>query len=232
MRYKTDIFIASIMAMACSTAAAEFHPLVEIRKSAEVFAKEQVATPNPSSTIEVGYLDPRLRLPLCGQPLSAERLGQQRGNPNMTVTIKCGGEKPWSVHVPVKISLFATISIVSRPLPRGATIQPSDLRYEKREISQLRNGYFENSEDLVGRVLKRSLMKEAAISPGDLEQNRIIKRGSSVTIIAHNNNITVKMPGRALDDAVEGALVKVENSSSKRIVEAVALRPGVVEVQM
>ncbi len=225
------IFVTTMLYVA-DAVAGDFHPLDDIRKSAKEFATKQIATVEKNSVIGVGYLDTRLHLPLCNRPLSTEQLGQHRNSANITVTVKCQSEKPWSVHVPVKISTFSNVFIAARPLVTGAVIQLSDIQYEKRETSQLRNGYYENVEEIVGRRPKRSLVKGATISPKDLEQNKIIQRGNKVTIIARNNNITVKMPGKALDDAVEGGIIKVENLSSKRVIEAVALRPGIVEVQM
>ncbi len=233
MRDKTNTLVIGLMVIVSvgTTSATELQPLEDIRKAAETFALNR-ASADQDRVIEVGHLDPRLRLPRCSQPLTTEQLGQQLNNPNITVTIKCDSPKPWSIHIPVRTSVFSTISTISRPLPRGATIQLSDLHMERRETSQLRNGYFENTDNIVGRVLKRSLPKGIAITPNDLEQNRIITRGSKVTIVARNNNITVKMPGKALEDATLGAIVKVENLSSKRIIEAIAARPGIVEVQM
>ena len=233
MRDKTNTFIISLIAIVSigALSASELQPLEDIRKAAETFATNRTST-DKDRVIEVGYLDPRLRLPLCNQPLATDQLGQQFNTPNITVTIKCNSPNPWSIHIPIKISVFSAVSTISRPLPRGTAIQLSDLQLERRETSQLRNGYFESTDSIVGRVLKRSLPKGAVITPSNLEQNRIITRGSKVTIIARNNSITVKMSGKALDDAIEGGIVKVENLSSKRIIEAVALRPSVVEVQM
>lgn len=225
------IAITTLLA-SVGVAAGEIHPLEEIRKSAGEFAAKKIGGSDKNSVIEIGYLDPRLRLPRCNRPLGAELLGQQRNNSNITVTIKCQGEKPWRVHVPIKISTFADIFVAAQPLPRGVAIQLSDLRQERRETSQLRNGYFENAETVVGRMPKRSLPKGAAVTPSDLELSRIIQRGNKVTILASSGNITVRMPGKALDDASAGELIKVENLSSKRVIEAVALRPGIVEVQM
>lgn len=234
MGYKSLIFGIGIIATLLTTAAVadEFHPLEDVRKRAGEFATRQIPGVDKSSVVESGHLDPRLRLPRCQRPLDAELLGQQRNSANVTVTIKCQGNKPWSIHVPVKISTFADIFVTARPLPRGVAIEPSDLRQERRETSLLSNGYFEHAETVVGRMPKRSLPKGAAVTPSDLELSRVIQRGHKVTIIASSGSITVRMPGKALDDAAAGELIKVENSSSKRVVEAVVLRPGIVEVQM
>lgn len=233
MSHRTYRFIITLGALLASSAAAlEFQPLEEIRQSAATFAARSVSATEGERVVEIGNLDPRLRLTRCNRPLDAELLGQQRNSPNITVTVKCHGDKPWSVHVPVRSSTFAAIYVAARPLPRGVAIQPSDLLQERRETSQLRNGYFAAAERVLGRIPKRSLPQGAAITPGDLEQNRIIQRGHRVTIIASSGAISVQMPGKALDDAAEGESVKVENLSSRRVIEATALRPGVVEVPM
>lgn len=233
MRFRTYTFIIALGALLTTSAAAlEFQPLEDIRQSAAAFAATAVSAAEGESVVEIGALDPRLRLARCNRPLDAELLGQQRNSPNITVTVKCQGDKPWSVHVPVRSSTFATIYVAARPLPRGVAIQAADLLQERRETSQLRNGYFSAAERVLGRIPKRPLPKGAALTPGDLEQSRIIQRGNRVTIIASSGTVSVQMPGKALDDAAEGESIKVENLSSRRIIEATALRPGVVEVPM
>ncbi len=236
MGYKQHTFIVScifnLLTLATEVEAGDFQSLDEIRKTAGAFAAQQINGSAQHHRIETGYLDSRLHLPRCNRPLEVELLGQQRNTPNITVTIKCQGAKPWSVHVPVKVSIFAQIFVTNRPLPRGLAIQRTDLRQEQRDTSMLRNGYFENAEAVVGRIPKRSLPQGMAIAPSDLDLNRIIQRGSKVTIFASRGGISVNMPGKALADAAEGEVIKVENLSSKRVIEAVALRPGVVEVQM
>ncbi len=212
--------------------ATEFHPLEEIREAATTLALQKFSRPGDDSTVEAGHLDPRLRLKKCALPLTAEPLSHRSNNTNMTVIVKCDDAKPWTVYVPVKIKIYLTVAVVNRPLARGIPINKSDISFEKRELSRLTSGYFETITGLVGHSPRRSLSKGSIVSPRDLAIQKVIRKGSSVSIVAETNGITVRMPGKALTDAGKGDQIKVENLSSRRTVIGIVLGPGIVEVAM
>lgn len=216
--------------------AVEHQPLEEIRQTAREFATSQYVDPRTSGTVEtkveVGYLDKRLKLRKCDTPLNAELLSQQSQNTNFTVTVKCHGDKPWTVYVPVKVLSYVSVKVATRPLARGISVQESDISTEKREVSRLRSGYFVSAENLIGRIPKRSLPKGVVISPNDLTSHKVIRRGGKVSILAKFHGVAVRMPGKALSDGAQGEMIKVENLSSKRVIDAIAIKPGIVEVPM
>ncbi len=213
-------------------AGTRFHSLEDIRSTAKQFAISNFVDADSDSEIEIGYLDSRLKLNHCDHPLTAEPLSQRNQNTNFTITVRCSGSKPWSVYVPVKIRTYISVLVSKRPLARGIKVTADDFAMEKLEISKLRNGYFTSSENLIGRIPKRSLPKGKVVSPNDLETYKIINRGSKVSIMAQLQGINVRMPGRALSDGAKGEMIKVENLSSKRVIEAVAIKPGIVQVPM
>lgn len=210
---------------------AAFQSLGDIRHAAEQFAAERFGR-DENSTIEANRLDPRLKLQQCSTPLYTQALSTQNHTGNMTVVVKCEGAKPWTVYVPVKIKTYIEVAIAKRPLARGIPITSKDIVFEKREVSRLGAGYFENKEALNNRPPKRTLAKGAVISPRDLGINKIVSKGDRVSIIAHTNGITVRMPGQALSDAGKGEGVRVRNLSSKRTVDAIVVEPGLVKVPM
>lgn len=150
----------------------------------------------------------------------------------MTVIVRCNDAKPWTVYVPVKIKTYLTVAVVNRPLARGIPINKSDISFEQRELNSLTSGYFENMTILVGHSPRRSLPKGAIISPRDLAIQKVIRKGSRVSIVAETNGITVRMPGKALTDAGKGDQIQVENLSSRRTVIGIVLGPGIVKVAM
>ena len=211
---------------------AAFHPLDDIRNTAENYVKNQHKDNKLKTIIKTGYLDPRLRLKQCDTPLSAEPLTQGHNNPNTTITVKCNDKKPWTIYVPVKVKSYVAVAVAKRALTRGNVIQASDISYEERETSRLSNGYFSNNSKLIGQSLKRTLINGAVITPNVLAIKKMIRRGNRVKIIAETNSIIVRMPGKALMDAGKGDIIRVENLSSKRTVEGVVIGPGMVKVVM
>lgn len=210
---------------------ASFHPLEDIRAAAEDFARSS-AGHGSEQTIEVGYLDPRLKLRQCPTALETQSLSARNNGRNMTVVVKCLGQQPWTVYVPVKIKTYVEVAIANRPLARGIPIESDAIVFEKREISRLTSGYFEEVASLVNRPPKRTLTKGTIISPRDLGINAVISKGHRVSIVAKTESITVRMPGQALADAGKGEVIRVKNLSSKRTVDAIVLGPGLVQVPM
>ena len=65
-----------------------------------------------------------------------------------------------------------------------------------------------------------------------LVKSKLVKRGEQVTLIAITSGITVRMMGKALNDAIAGQQVRVRNNNSRRIVEGTAITRGIVEINM
>ena len=224
------ITLALIIGPGISSAAT--HSLSNISQTAETFVTNQLANNKHKTTITMGRLDPRLRLTQCETPLTAEPLSQRLYSKNVTITIRCDAPKPWTVYVPIKVKTLVPVLVTTRQLVRGVPVQDSDITVEERELTRISTGYFENKEELIGRPAKRRLTKGAVIRPVDMAMNKLIRRGNQVSIITESAGFSVRMPGKALSDAGQGEVIRVENLSSKRTIEGVVLAAGIVKVPM
>ena len=226
------LMLTSLVALAGQSQASEFHPLDDIRKAATDFTAKKMIHNNQNSTIETGRLDPRLRLNKCEQPLTVTPLSQRNNSANMTVIVKCGATKPWTVYIPIKVKTYITVAVANRPLSRHMPISNADISFEQREVSRLSSSYFESPDNLIGRSPKRSLTKGRVISPRDLTIKKVISKGSRISILAETGGITVRMPGLALSDAGKGDQIQVQNLSSNRKLQATVMAAGIVKVAM
>lgn len=217
-----------------SIASSTFQDLGTIRNTATDFVKNKIINKKTKNRVEVeaNQLDHRLRLSACHTPLKAKRLSGQRKYGNTTISIRCSGPKPWTVHVPVTVKAYTNVVIVNRPLNRHTPINAEDVTLEERDISSLRSGFFEHLDDVIGRHPKRTLIAGSALSPKDVDSQKIIRQGNSVTIVAKMQGITVRVKGKALGNAAKGESITVRNLSSQRKIEAIAIAPGIVEVPM
>lgn len=203
-----------------------------IRMQAKTFVEQRVGSISDRYEIIPGSLDPRLRLPRCDSPLQTEFLSPQRNSGNTTVSVSCRSGKNWTIHLPVTVKSFVQVAVATHPLARNVPIQSSDVRLDERDVSTLAGGYYTNIQSLVGKVSKRPLSESKVIAPGDLDTRKIIRRGNRVTIIAEGESFSIRMEGTALGDATEGEQVSVENLSSQRRIEAIAIAAGMVKVSM
>ena len=194
--------------------------------------KDSVTGYSVPPTVTVSRLDSRLRLPKCTLPLEAFSPPAGRKLGKTTVGVRCSGNKPWSLYVSVMVSLHADVVVTAHHLSRGATLTAEDLILEKKDIARLRGSYFSDPTQAIGKALKRNLQQGRVLNSQHIITPNTIKKGSKVIILAHSDNIQVRMPGKALSNGVMGALIKVQNIQSKKELEAIVMSPGVVKVAM
>ena len=206
-------------------------PLDTIRNAARAHLLQQHAD-EPQVAIQVDQLDRRLRLKLCSEPLQTHTKAGSGRSFRQTVGVSCNGKSPWSLYVPVTVSLKKRILVATRELPRGSLLTAGDLRLEWRDVSRLRRGYLEDLALATGQRLERDLHQDDPLTPRMVTAPRSIKRGARVTILGQVGQIQVRMPGKALADGSVGDRIRVQNQSSKRNIEATVVAAGLVQVTL
>lgn len=192
-------------------------------KLGEVALEEQLA-------IEVGNLDPRLRLAECSRPLAMKIKEPPQGQGNLTVKVSCETGQRWTIYVPVRVDRFAEVAVASRSLARGHVIDKTDISFQRNNVSHLGNGHVEDINRLTGMKLQRPMRSGEAFRLSSLELPEVVKRGDSVIVEAQAGTLTVVAPGKALGSGSVGAQIRVQNTQSKRVIDAEVTGPGRVKV--
>lgn len=213
-------------------AAVKRQSLQEVAGTVRQFVRQSYADLGTVSSVEVTSLDPRLNLAACEVPLQAFAANGQRRLGNTTVGVRCGGEKPWTLYVPVKIVSQVTVLASAQPLRRGSVLKASDLVPISRDAATLPHGYFVEPKALVGMQLKRSIRAGEAIVPSAVTAAPVVERGQEVLLTAAINGIEVSMKGEALEDGAAGERIQVRNLSSRRVVEGEVIGRNRVRVPL
>ena len=201
-----------------------------IRRAAEQAVRETLATQGQVKAVAEN-VDQRLRLTACAAPLATEiNGGNPRGRKRVTVRVRCPSERPWKIHVAVRLTVLESVVVASRPLPRNWTLQESDIKLAERESSSLEYGYLTRVEDALGMQLRRPLSAGQALAPGALGAPILVRRGQNVTLVADAGALKVRVNGIAMEDGSAGEVINVQNLSSKRKVQAVVRSEKSVEV--
>jgi flagellar basal body P-ring formation protein FlgA len=180
--------------------------------------------------IKVGHLDSRLKLDQCNKDLEAFMAPGSRLTGKTTVGIRCSAPRPWSLYVPATINPFSLVYKTAFPLEKGHTITDKDLTATEHNLTQLNHGYFTDKTMLIGKQTRRRLKQNHVITPQQIKAALMVKRGEEVALIAKSNSFSIRMSGKAMMDGAKGDRIRVKNSSSKRIIEGIVTRNGVVTV--
>lgn len=183
--------------------------------------------------VTTGKLDPRLRLAYCPDDLIHTFLPNNT-HPSTTsiVGVRCESETPWSIFIPVKVEILATVYVTAKPLIKGERLLNNNVKRRTVDVSQLKNGYYQDLNKLRGRVLRHPMAADRPITPFDIITEKVVKRGDKVTIIANYGGIKVSMRGLALTEGALGDTINVRSLSSKRLLQAKIVNKQTVEVTL
>lgn len=221
-----------LMAATLPAAAAGTQALDTIRAAARDYIIENLDGLAGRVVVEATALDSRLRLNRCARPLEAFLPNGSIGPGNVTVGVRCTGSRPWSLYVPVAVKVMQPVAVLARAKSRGEILERADFIMEERDTVSLRAGHFDDPEALVGMRMRLSLAAGGVVSHRHLERPSLVKRGERVLLISGARGFSVQMHGRALGDAAAGERVRVENTSSSRVVEGRVTPDGKVRIQL
>ncbi|MFT7129247.1 MAG: flagella basal body P-ring formation protein FlgA [Gammaproteobacteria bacterium] len=184
-----------------------------------------------TTSYKIGALDSRLNMPDCAAPLSVE-LKSTVSIGRTNVRVSCQHDSPWTIFVPVNINLYRQVVTTLTPLSKGTLITSEHLQLREMPVSSLNGSYYTKVDAIVGMQAKRNLRADTAVIESFLELPILIKRGESVIVSATSGALRVKIQGTALKDGYEGEQIRVRNSQSKRIINALVTGRGRVSVAM
>jgi flagella basal body P-ring formation protein FlgA len=120
--------------------------------------------------------------------------------------------------------------VLSQPIQRGEIFTRQHLAIEKREVSNLREDFVTQIEQIENKQATRQLNTGTILSLRTLVEPKLIKRGDKVVISTTKPDFSIRMSGVAMMDGAKGQLIKVKNQNSGRIINATVIEPGLVSV--
>lgn len=183
-------------------------------------------------SLAVAPMDPRLRLPACDSPLQAFLTQDGQVRHQTTVGVRCDGSVHWTIYTSVTVDSMAPVLVARYALPRDAALTSADFDLQTRRVPGLAAQYPANAAALVGQRLRTPLSAGEPLTRDALAPAPLVHRGQQVVILAHAAGIEVRMMGVALSDGRIEDHIRVQNSSSQRVVEAVVRSDSVVEAPL
>ena len=218
-----SLFVAPAIAAAITS-----HPLADIKETAIKHVRANFASKESDIRISAKNLDPRLKLSLCEHDLQAHMPYANLRSTNTIVAVSCEGTQPWSLYVPVNIQIYREVAVASRPLPQGLILKTDDIEMQRMDVSQITGGYLADPNNAVGQLLTRPLQLGRPIMTSLLKAPLVVRRGQTITMLAKQSSFEVRSMGESLMDGAVGERIKVRNRRSKRIVEGVVAKNGLV----
>lgn len=166
--------------------------------------------------VQVGRLDPRLRLAPCARvepflPPGLPRLGATR------VGLRCvDGPTRWRVTLPVTVHLWGRGVVAATTLAAGTPLAAQHLGWGEVDFAAP-GGALARPQALIGRVPSQAIAAGAPIQARALRARQWFAAGDTVRLVAAGGGWSASATGRAVTAGVEGRPASVRLESGRLV---------------
>jgi flagella basal body P-ring formation protein FlgA len=200
-----------------------------IYQAVDLFLQEYAKTLPGEVNYEIGNIDPRMSMSICGQP-KAELARNVKPMGQTRVMVSCSDYATWTVHVPVTIRVYGDYPVAARQLRRGDVLSESDIMMQRGDISTLPQQVVLDISSLLGKVLSMGLNSGQPFRHHMVKTPDLVLRGQNVSIVYSTAGFSATNTGQAMSDGGAGDLIPVRTSSGT-IIKGIVQPDGTVKVQ-
>ncbi|MDD2608305.1 MAG: flagellar basal body P-ring formation chaperone FlgA [Giesbergeria sp.] len=180
--------------------------------------------------VEVGQLDPRLRLAPCERiepylPTGTRLWGRSR------LGLRCAvGPSRWNVFLPITIKAYGPAWVLTGPVAMGATLSATDAMPSEVDWAAAADSVLAEPDQWVGKVAARSLGAGQALRQSMLRAPRLFQAGAQVRVVSQGGGFAISGSGQAMTPGGAGDSVRVRMPNGK-IITGTVNAEGMVETQ-
>lgn len=203
--------------------------LERVRELAQQAAQTASAEmPGARVQLELGKLDPRLRLAPCAQVQPYVPQGQRMWG-RARIGLRCTAGAPWNVYLPVTVKVFAPGLVAAQSLPVGTVLEAAHLARQEVDVAAGASPAVTAAEQALGRALAQSLPAGEALQRAHLRARQWFATGDTVRVVASGEGYSVSGEAQALGPGLEGQAVRLRTDSG-RVISALPVAPRQAEV--
>lgn len=124
-----------------------------------------------------------------------------------------------------------SIPVLSRRMRRGEVVSEEDIEWINIAEKRIQRDVITEPDQLIGMAPRRFLRPRTPIRAGDVRRPVLVPKGSTVTMIVRTPLMTLTARGKAAESGSKGDVIRVMNTQSRRIVDAVVIDGGTVLVR-
>ena len=206
-------------------------PGIDLNEQVRAFSTEAAAALARQARvdIQIGALDPRLRLAPC-QRIEPYLPAGQRLWGRTRVGLRClQGPTRWNVYLPVTVRVYAQAVAAAAPLAPGQVIEAADLKLAEVDVTA--GTSHRDPALVVGRQVRTAIAAGQPVLAEALHERRWFDAGDTVALVAVGAGYSVSSEGQALSPGLEGKSVRIRTENG-RIVTAVPVAPRRAEIRL
>lgn len=200
----------------------------ELKEKAKHFIESQFIGSSHHVKVEIGNIDPSLRLQSCDSLDAFLPRGRQIWG-KTTVGLRCNAPAHWSIYLSTYVHIYGEYIVASHSLNRGDMVGNSDIRIKEGELTSLPLRILTRPQDAIGKILSRNIREGESLREDVLKAKKVIQQGKYIKLVTVGKGFRITSEGRAQNNASVGQMVNVKTKSGN-MVTGIAKADGVVEI--
>ncbi len=162
-----------------------------------------------------------------------ENLAYDAPRGRVTAEIIAPAQGPEAVRqtVGARVVDMVELPVLSRRMAQGELVGEADITWIRQPRDRMQAGVVVEASEIVGKSLRRAIAPNQAVNARDVREPVVVAKGQAVTILLQTETMSLTASGKALSDGAQGELVRIVNTSSNRVIEAVVAGPNLVAVR-
>jgi flagella basal body P-ring formation protein FlgA len=193
----------------------------------QLLQQQTVGLPGRVS-FSVGAIDRNLNLSVCAAPEAFMAPGARVWG-NTSVGVRCVGASPWTIYVPVQVTVSGNYLISARTMPAGYLISAADIVTRSGDLSTLPPNVVTDQDQAIGKTVKIGLSVGQPLRNDQLIAPWAVQQGQTIKTVSNGPGFSVSSEGKALNNAIAGQVVQVRTSSGQTV-SGIARPGGTVEI--
>ncbi|MCW8916163.1 MAG: flagellar basal body P-ring formation chaperone FlgA [Magnetovibrio sp.] len=173
----------------------------------------------------------RLHLPVGeNYLLGIEQINFDNANGRFSAIMAWGNGKDERRRVTGRLERMTEVPVLTKRIMRGDIIRAGDVEWLELPQARLSRNAVTDLDRLVGMAAKRGISVGKPISESDIRRPLSVSKGDSVTMVLSTPIMRLTTKGKALESGANGDTIRITNSQTRTVVEAVITGPGQARV--
>ncbi len=135
------------------------------------------------------------------------------------------------VRISGRVYKVVELPVLSRRIRPGDTIDKGDIEWVQFRADRVQRSFIEDEHSLIGMSAKRSIQSGQPIRTNDIQRPLTIKKGDVVTMKLQSGLMSLTVQARALQSGARGDTIRVSNTKSNAVIDAIVISSGLVAVR-
>lgn len=154
--------------------------------------------------------------------------GEVRRYTNFKVSYRWRGRRK-QAEIQLKVEIQQKLPVAATRLKRETKLTAEFLTSQWVSLDRNRGQYITSKKQLIGKMLRRTLLSGQPVRKSDISRELIIQAGDQVSVIIKRSGIQIQVTAEAREDGARGDRIKVYSKETRKNYLGEIIRPGVIQ---